>query len=135
MNTINKMMDDFFNTNLSSFVGTDFTQSYPAVNITENNHDYIIELAAPGIEKKDFKIAIEKDQLIISTSSTQNSKNPIGKYKRREFNYSSFKRSFHLPDTLNSEAISAKHEAGVLRVSVPKLDEADLKNKREIKIS
>ena len=135
MNTINKMMDDLLNTSISSLVGTDFTQSYPAVNITENNHDYLIELAAPGIEKEDFKIKIEKDQLIISTSSAQNSEDPIGKYKRREFNYSTFKRSFHLPDTINSEAISAKHEDGVLKVSVPKIDEADLKNQREIKIS
>ena len=93
----------------------------PALNIKETEKDYQIELAAPGMEKSDFKISIEKEHLTISTERKEEKSEDTENYTRREFGYFSFKRSFELPqDKVEVESIEAKYEAGVLRLSIPK---------------
>lgn len=131
--TINTFVDEFLNTSLGNIIGADFTTGHPSVNIIENEKEYTIQVAAPGLEKGDFNINIEKDQLTISATREEKADTTKGEYKRREFNYSTFKRSFHLPETVNSEHISAKHENGILAISLPK--EKVVETKKTIKIS
>jgi len=109
--------------------------SLPAVNIVESKEDYRIEVAAPGLNKDDFKINLENNVLTVSSEKEDKHEENDEKVMRREFSYSSFSRSFTLPQTVNSEKIKASHKDGILQVIIPKKDEAREKPSREIKIS
>jgi HSP20 family protein len=108
----------------------------PAVNIKETDTSYVVELAAPGKRKEDFNIELEDNVLTISTEakSENEEKDNAGKYTRREFSYSSFKRAFTLPDTVNDFEINASYENGVLHITLPKKEEALPRPKRMIEI-
>lgn len=108
----------------------------PAVNIKETDTSYVVELAAPGKRKEDFNIELEDNVLTISTEakSENEEKDNEGKYTRREFSYSSFKRAFTLPDTVNDFEINANYENGVLHITLPKKEEALPRPKRTIEI-
>jgi HSP20 family protein len=123
--SINKWIDTLFNTTLADAMGTDFTVSSPSVNIVEDDKQYVMQLAAPGLQKTDFNINIENDYLVISTEKKTEKEETSnnGKFTRREFNYSSFKRSFPLDDKINVEGISANYENGVLHITLPKKEE------------
>jgi HSP20 family protein len=121
--SINKWIDTLFNTTLADAMGTDFTVSSPAVNVVEEDAHYNMHLAAPGLEKKDFNIRIENDYLVISAEKkTEMEETVKPKFTRREFNYTSFKRSFQLDDQINREGITAAYENGVLNITLPKKD-------------
>ena len=96
----------------------------PAVNITENKDDYKVTVAAPGLKKDDFTIDVEGNQLIISSEKEENREDKDARYTRREYNYTSFNRSFSLPEVVNQGKIEASYENGVLTVILPKKDEA-----------
>ncbi len=122
---LNKWIDTLFNTTLADAMGTDFTNSSPSVNIVEHDANYTMQLAAPGLQKSDFSINIENDYLVISAEK-QTEKEETGnegKFTRREFNYSSFKRSFQLNENINREGIAASYENGVLSITLPKKEE------------
>lgn len=129
---------------LDGFFGNDFLRpafqdfvtngTTPAVNVAETATGFRIEVAAPGLEKSDFKLSLEKDILTIKVEKTQSAEEVQDKFVRREFNYSTFERSFQLPKTVNQELIDAKYENGVLHVSLPKREEALEKPTREISI-
>ncbi|MFN3640803.1 MAG: Hsp20/alpha crystallin family protein [Flavobacterium sp.] len=108
----------------------------PAVNIKETDTSYVVELAAPGKRKEDFIIELEDSVLTISTEtkSEKDEKDNEGRYTRREFSYSSFKRAFTLPDTVNDFEINASYENGVLHITLPKKEEALPRPKRMIEI-
>jgi len=108
----------------------------PAVNIKETDHSYVVELAAPGKKKEDFNIELEDNVLTISSEARneKEEKDNEGKYTRREFSYSSFKRAFTLPETVNEYEINATYENGVLHLTLPKKEEALPKPKRMIEI-
>jgi HSP20 family protein len=108
----------------------------PAVNIKETDSSYVVELAAPGKKKEDFNIELEDNVLTISSEarSEKEEKDNQGKYTRREFSYSSFKRAFTLPETVNDHEINAGYENGVLHITLPKIEEALPKPKRMIEI-
>ena len=95
----------------------------PAVNISETRNNYSVSLAAPGMKKDDLKIDIEGNMLSISAETTTEKEEKDKRYNRREYNYSSFSRSFTLPDEVNKEKIEAKYENGVLTLSLPKKEE------------
>ena len=101
------------------------TFSKPAVNIIENLPSFVVELAAPGIAKEDFTIEVEEDTLKIATKKAEEKTGDTSEssYKRREFNYKNFERSFILPENINTEDIQANYENGVLRVTLPKMEE------------
>jgi len=126
--------DDIFNNNISTFVGNDFASNVPSVNISETADDFKIELAAPGLEKSDFDIHVEKDQLTISVKKESSNEVSDEKVTRKEFNYSSFKRSFHLPKDVKSDAIEANYENGVLEIALPKKEEAKELPPRSIEV-
>ena len=99
-----------------------FGANVPAVNIRESETEFAVELAAPGKRKEDFIIDLDDNVLTISseTKTDNEQKDEKGKYTRREFSYSSFKRSFSLPETVNEDEIKASYENGVLHVTMPK---------------
>ncbi len=109
-------------------------KSLPAVNITEGDNEYTIEVAAPGLDKKDFKIDLDKDCLTISSVVENSKEESQDHYTRREFRYSNFSRSFTLPELVDAENIAASHKNGVLSVSIPKKEEAKAKPARHIAI-
>lgn len=107
----------------------------PATNIVEKEKEFLLDLAIPGLNKEDFKIMLEKDVLNISTESKEENSSEMENYTRKEFNYSSFCRSFIIPETVDIEKISGKYENGILKMVLPKKEEAQMKLSKEIKIS
>jgi HSP20 family protein len=99
--------------------------SLPAVNISEDDKNFTVEVAAPGFKKEDFKLNVEDDILTISAETKQeNVEGGNGKqYSRREYSYSSFTRSFHLPENAKDDSINAKYENGILKIMIPKTKE------------
>ena len=124
------LKDSMINTNGVSNV-------LPAVNVKEGENEFTIELAAPGLTKEDFKIKLEEDLLTISRTSEEKKEETEEKrnYTRKEFSFSSFSRSFRLPDTIDGEKIDANYTDGVLYLALPKKEEAKAKPPREIAIS
>ncbi len=117
------------------FGGTEnWNTTAPAVNIKDNVDGFELELAIPGGKKEDFKIAVENDILTISSEAKSENKEEKENYTRKEFSYTSFKRAFTLPETVNGSKIDAKYEDGVLRLVLPKKDEAVPEPKRFISI-
>lgn len=130
------MVDEFFGKDfLSNFFDTQTGISMPSVNIVEGKNDFRIEVAAPGLEKKDFKINLENNVLTISSVKEVKDEQVDDKYMRREFSYSSFQRSFALPNTVDAEKINANYKDGVLNLVIPKKEEAKEKPARTISIS
>ena len=119
------LLDDVFNRSISDLVGSDFAVTTPSVNVSEDNENVVLEVAAPGLDKKDFNITVEKDQLIISaTKEAQAEDKEEGKWTRGGFNYQSFKRSFHLSDKIETDKIEAEYNNGILKLVLPKKEEA-----------
>jgi HSP20 family protein len=107
-----------------TFFSSRRTSNIPSVNISDSAEAYHIELAAPGLKKEDFKVNIERDKLTISTEKKMESNENEKSYTRREFSYSSFTRAFTLPDSADVDRIEASYQEGVLRLSLPKKEEA-----------
>jgi len=120
--------DDFFP------VMSNRSNSVPAVNIKEDDKNYVLEFAIPGLEKKDLKIDMHEDILTISSEMQKESEESKNGYKRKEFSYSSFSRSFYIPEKVNREKIEANYTNGVLTVSLPKQEEEN-KVSKTIEIS
>lgn len=110
--------------------------SIPAVNIIEKDSGFEVAVAAPGKTKEDFNIELDNDVLTISAQEQKEAEiKEEGRFTRREFSYSTFKRAFSLPDTVNSAKIEASYENGVLNIVIPKKEEAKVQAKRLIEIS
>ncbi len=128
--------DDFFGKDfLADFFDSSVNKTIPEVNVKENAENFKIEVAAPGLAKNDFKIEINNNVLTISSEKEAKNEEENEKFIRREFSYSSFQRSFSLPESVNQEKIKATHKDGILFVEIPKREEAKEKPKREIKIA
>ena len=96
----------------------------PAVNIAETPNEFNLELAVPGIKKETIKVNIDNNTLTISNIKDEAIKERKDNFKRTEFNYTSFERSFQLPKTVDVDNIEATYEDGVLHVKLPKNEEA-----------
>lgn len=107
----------------------------PSANVRETEKEYLIELAAPGLTKKDFKIEIDNGVLNISAEKEEEKKNKENGYTRKEYSYSSFSRSFSIPENSKTEKIDAKYEDGVLKITLPKKEITLQKPKKEIAVS
>lgn len=133
------LFDRFFENDLFDWSNQNFSSTnttLPSVNIKESNDDFEVEVAAPGFDKSDFKIELNNDVLTISSDKNLESETNEGQqFTRREFSYQSFSRSFTLPNIADSEKIEAKYENGILRVVIPKKEEAKPKPARQISIS
>ena len=125
------LMDEFLNTNWNVTV-PDYSNSSPAVNVKENNKYFSLQIAAPGINKADFEISFENKVLLIQV--IQDDGNENNDFTRQEFNYSSFKRNFKIPESVELSKISASYINGVLEIKLPKTKEAQPQQKKLIKI-
>ncbi len=110
----------------------------PAINVLETEHEYEVEVAAPGMTKEDFNVHIDEDNdLVISMekNSEHKEENRKGRYLRREFSYTKFQQSLILPDNVDKEKIAASVENGVLHITLPKFTEAEIKKaNRQIEV-
>ena len=138
--TFPSLFDRFFEGDMMDWSNTNFAGSnstLPAVNVKENDNDFLIELAAPGMKKEDFKLNYENGRLTIS-SELKNEKEEKDEEKvtRREFSYQSFQRSFTVGENLvDADKISATYKDGILNIKLPKREEVKPKPARQIKIS
>lgn len=127
--------DDFFNDRFYKQFNSSACQIHtPAVNVMEDEKGYRIEVAAPGVKKADFNLELENDVLTISTEKKEDKKDQQPTYLRREFNFQSFKRSFELPESIDQEGIQASHEAGILKLHLPKREEVVQKVTKQIEV-
>lgn len=133
------LMDRFFGPELFNWSNHNFSSTdttIPSVNIKESNEDFEVEVAAPGLTKNDFKIELNHDVLTISSEKENERETKEGQeFSVREFSYQSFSRSFTLPNTADSEKIGAKYENGILKVVIPKKEEARPRPARMIEIN
>lgn len=107
----------------------------PSANITERDKDFLIELAAPGMAKKDFKVELENNTLSISSEKEEKHEEKKDGVSRKEFSYNSFCRSFRLPENSKADKIEAEYENGILKVAIPKKEITISKAKKEIAVS
>lgn len=132
----NENLADFFNRD--TFVNDDFfslEKSLPAMNIKEHDDDFEIELAAPGFDKKDFKITMKDDVLEVSAQKTKEETEKDEDYTCKEFNYNSFKRTMQLPNTVDqNKDAKATYKNGILKLNLHKAEEAKEKPKRIIDV-
>lgn len=134
--TFPSFMDDFLGRDFfSNFFDNQTGMSIPSVNIIEGKEDFRIEVAVPGLDKKDFKIDLNNNVLVISSEKEVKNEQNDEKYMRKEFSYSSFQRSFTLPNSVDAEKINAAYKDGVLNVTIPKKEDAKEKPPRTIKIA
>lgn len=134
---ISNLFNDILNHDWSDWTRRNYSLSnttLPSVNIKENQEGFEIEMAAPGMAKEDFKVNVNHGVLSISSEKSDENIEKEENYSRREFNYQSFCRSFSLPTSVDSDKIGAKYENGILRISLPKKEEAKPKPERAISI-
>lgn len=127
------VFNDFFNTDYMPKASC----TAPAINVTESDKDYTVELAAPGLKKEDFKVNINDDgNLVIKMEQKQEQKeeDKSRHYLRREFSYSKYEQTLILPDDVEKEQISAKVDNGMLTIDLPKTAAAQKKPARQIEI-
>jgi HSP20 family protein len=129
----NFLSRDWLDWNESNFSTTNST--LPAVNIRETDESFLIEMAAPGLTKDNFKVHLDRNRLVISSELRNEKNESFEKYSRREFSYQSFQRSFMIPEgTIEGDKISAKYNNGILMITIPKRDEIQTKSAKEIDI-
>jgi len=133
------LFDRFFENDLFDWSNRNYSTTnttVPSVNIKESVDGFEVEMAAPGFAKKDFNIELKHDLMTISSEKKVENETKEGEeFARREFRYQSFSRSFSLPNSADAEKIKAKYEDGILRVSIPKKEEAKPKPPRQIAIA
>ena len=127
------LLDELFDDRWFNF--DTFNQTFPAVNTIENDNQYLLEIAVPGMDKKDFEIEIQNDLISISSISKQEKevKDNLN-YNRQEFNYNSFHRTFSLPKEVDQSKIKAIYTNGILTITLPKLKEVISKSKKLIEV-
>jgi HSP20 family protein len=133
------LLEDFFARDWadSTLASRPFSSTLPAVNVQETNDEFVIEVAAPGMKRDEFKVELDNNVLTISShrEEQQDNSQQGGNYTRREFNYRYFQRSFTLPEkAVDGEKIAARYADGILHITVPKRDEAKLKPIKQISI-
>jgi HSP20 family protein len=107
----------------------------PAVNVKEDEKNYTIEVAAPGMKKEDFKVEVDNGVLLISAKNEESKEEKENGYVRKEFSYRNFQRSFWMPDTVDADSINAQYEQGLLKLSIPKRELPKASTSRSISIS
>ena len=126
--------DEFFGLDFPR-LGNGWRSDVPAANVKESENAFTIDLAVPGMSKKDFQIDVSNGVMTISSEKEEESEDKTDDYTRREFSYSSFSRSFRLPESVNEDKIKAQYDNGVLVVTLPKKDDAKAPaTRKEIKV-
>lgn len=131
------LLTDFFSND--KFFGnrwfeSEFNSSLPAVNVKEDDKQFDLEFAAPGFAKTDFKIDVDGNVLTVSAEKKEEKNEENKRFTRKEFSYSSFSRSFTLPQSVNADKIDAKYVDGLLHLQIPKKEEAKSRPKKQIAV-
>ena len=138
-NQVPSFFDRFFERDLFDWENRNFSSTnttLPSVNIKEDVEGFDVQVAAPGFKKTDFKIELNNDQLTISSEKKSDMEMKDNEqFTKREFSYQSFSRTFSLPRTVQTDKIKAKYENGILRISIPKTEEAKPKPPKQITIT
>jgi len=134
------LFDDFFSRDLSNWGvnnNSSTNTTIPMVNVKETNENFEVEMAAPGMNKQDFKVELDGNLLTITSEKNQENETKEGeRYSRREFSYQSFQRSFQLPkEVVDADKIEAKYENGVLKLVIPKNEKAKPRPPKMIQIN
>lgn len=127
------LIDGFFDDN-ELFSSMNLTSTFPATNIEETDNAYLLTMAVPGLKKEDVNVEMDKNLLIISAEKEFSNEEVDRDYKRKEYSFKSFKRSFYLPENVNSSEIEANCKEGELTVEIPKAD-VELSKPKSIKVS
>jgi len=132
---MNSLLNDLLHTFPTSW-GRDYPAPHlvPPVNIHETNDGFHLELNAPGRNKEDFKLKLEKDLLTITYEPKETTEEKNFKTIRREFQFKAFKRSFSLDDQIQMDGIQATYENGILKLFLPRIEKSVISSK-EISIS
>lgn len=135
-----RLFDDFLTRDVLDWSNSHFSRTnttLPSVNIKETSDGFVVEMAAPGMSKEDFRIELDNEMLKISSEKQTEQEVKEGeRYTRREFSYQSFQRSFHLPkNVVDVGKINAKYENGLLCILIPKREEAKALPPRQIAIA
>jgi HSP20 family protein len=116
------VLRDFFD--LDNFFGRNMWDRWdanmPAVNVKEDEKNYVMELVVPGFSKEELKVKVENDMLTVSGETKSDKEETDKNYTRREYRFQSFSRNFHLPDMVKDDAIDAHYENGILQLTIPK---------------
>ena len=129
------MSPGIFDFDVDLFDNTGSPVVVPEMNIIENTNDYTVELAAPGLDKKDFKVEVANGMLTISAEKEKEEKENGKNYRRREFSYNSFCRSLELPDNVTSDKVDARYENGILKLTLPKKEMTISKPAKQIQVA
>ena len=137
-NQMPSLFDRFLENDLFDWTNRNFSSTnttLPAINIKEDENGFEVEMSAPGLDKKDFEIELNNNVLTISSEKKVENETKEGqRFTRREFSYQSFRRSFNLPETVDNDKIEAKYENGILKLNIPKREEAKPKPAKQIEI-
>ena len=136
--SVPSFFDDFLTKDVFDWSNANrsYGSSLPAVNIKEDSDNFEVEVAVPGLKKDDFNIELENDVLTISSEKERKTESKEDKYVRREFQYSSFKRTFSLPENVvNGDMVEANYTNGVLHILLPKKEEVKPKPAKTIQIA
>lgn len=130
---VNSFLDTFFNDTINHYNYP--VNTIPAVNIQETDNEILLDVALPGVEKEDVKINLDQNLLTISSQKEKTEEEVKKNFHKREFSYESFKRSFRIPKSVDTDAIVANYVNGVLKLTLPKKEEAKPKEPRFIDIA
>ncbi|WP_445738133.1 Hsp20/alpha crystallin family protein [Mariniflexile sp.] len=134
-------LPSWFDDMLGKGLGTEFMSNFntgitlPAVNVINSDNEFVIDMAVPGLKKSDFEINVDNHVLSIGVESKTENSEKTESYTRREFGYSSFNRTFAIPDSVDADKISADYNDGILKIHLPKREEAKRKPVKQVKIS
>ncbi len=129
------LFDDFFKPWREWFdMGWDKVSTVPSVNVTEADKEYKISVAAPGLQKDDFKVNVDGNMITISAERSTRSEEKEEKFTRKEYNYTSFSRTFTLPDNVMADKIEARYENGELMLMLPKMVDEKISTHKKIEI-
>ncbi|MGF7080580.1 Hsp20/alpha crystallin family protein [Mucilaginibacter sp. UYCu711] len=132
-NLVNPFFNDVYSILNDSFLNEKSATRTPAVNIAENDNQFEVELAVPGLSKADIKISLDKNVLSVSADKKTETTDETKKYTKREYSFSSFSRSFTLPESADQSKIEADYTAGILKLTIAKKEEAKFQS-REIAV-
>jgi len=135
VNPLGELFENFFNRDMDFLGNGRNALRHPSVNVVETEKDFLMEVAAPGMNKSDFNLSLDDNLLTISAERKEETEKTEKNYTRREFSFSSFKRSFHLPENINVDKIDATYKDGVLNITLPKMIEEKKDKNKIIKIS
>jgi len=128
-------VEKFFNSPLDDYFNFGKMMNVPAVNVSETDKEFKLNIAAPGLEKSDFKVDAYDDMLTISAEHEREDKDESdGRFNRREYNYSSWSRSFSIPENCDLDKINAEYKNGELKVIIPKKEIKEPKSSKTISV-